>query len=107
MLTLTSLSARHWQDECIHGYCTALVRHAAACTTDATAITALLAQHEPLHEVRLHSYAGHVLWIAYNWHCVRELGGTGAAAEEALREWPEDGWLRRMREDATQKEEAG
>lgn len=101
MLTLTALSARSWQDECIHGYVIALVRQlATASTSDAAAIAALLDQHEPLHEVREHSRAGHVLWIAYNWHCVRDLDGTGPAVERALRRWPEDGWLREMREEA-------
>lgn len=98
-----NLNARAWQDPIVRGYVLALSRrltiasmmHWQQVETD---ITATLAHFEPLEEIREHSYAGSVLWIAFNAYCARDVATTQAAIGAALRMWPGDTRLVRMRE---------
>jgi hypothetical protein len=100
------LSARVWQSEHVRGYVLALstritIALSAGHARTAHDIAAMLASLEPLEAIREHDYSGHVLWIAYNWHAVRDAETTRVAIETALRKWPEDARLLRMREVAT------
>jgi hypothetical protein len=89
MYTLIDLDARRWQSEHIRGYVLALAR----CGQHE-----LLASLEPLHTIREHSPAGDVLWIAYNWYAARYEDGTHWAIEAAMRRWPGDERVGKMRD---------
>jgi hypothetical protein len=97
------LNARDWQDPIVRGYVLALstrltIALMAGWDAAVTDIAATLARFEPLHEICEYEYGGHVLWIAFNWYCVRDVETTRAAIEAACRKWPEDGRLVRMRD---------
>jgi hypothetical protein len=100
------LSARAWQSEHVRGYVLALstrITIALVAGHESTAhdIATMLASLEPLEAIREHEYGGHVLWIGYNWHAVRDRETTRVAIEVALRKWPGDARLVRMREVVT------
>jgi hypothetical protein len=100
------LSARVWQSEHVRGYVLALstrITIALSAGHESTAhdIATMLASLEPLEAIREQDYGGHVLWIAYNWYCVRDRETTRAAIDVALRKWPGDARLLRMRDVVT------
>ena len=82
----SDLYAGPWQSEHIRGYAHALARHGYH------ELLTCLIQRVVLHEIREHSPAGRLLWIAYN-VCASLPDIAEYALREALREWPEDEML--------------
>jgi hypothetical protein len=98
-----NLNARVWQDHIVRGYVLALstrltIASMMSWTQAETDIAATLARFEPLEEIREHSYAGSVLWIAFNAHCAQDMETTRTAIETALKLWTNDVRLLRMRD---------